>query len=211
MTQPSSPDEPAGGTLAFLARFLRNPRGIGAIAPSGPALAARMAAGLGEGQRVLELGGGTGRITRAILAAGVRPQDLTVIERDPLFVELLRRQFPVARVLRHSAFELAGLAAQGPFDAIISGLPLVNFTPREHAALLAGAFEVLAPDGFLRQFTYRPRCPLAPDVLAEAGAQSRYEGMVLANMPPAFIYRIEPAAPGRNGAPGQNADTTPPR
>lgn len=181
----------AGGGL--LRAFLRNPRGIGAIAPSGAVLAQAMARGLAPGMKVLELGGGTGTLTAGILAAGVAGKDLTVLEIDAGFAAGLKARFPAARILGHSAFELETLPGIERFDAVVSGLPLVNMTAAQHAALLRGIFACTSPGGTLRQFTYRPRCPIAAATLKAARARAAYEGMALRNLPPAFVYRIERA------------------
>ncbi len=52
--------------IEFLQAFLKNPAKVGAIAPSSPELAQKMVRGLApnEGNIVLELGVGTGAITK---------------------------------------------------------------------------------------------------------------------------------------------------
>src|SRR5271165_6980183 len=84
----------------FFAPFLRDPLGIGAVAPSSAAVARAMADGLTLERpgMVLELGGGTGSVTRALLAAGCPPERLVVIERETALARVLRRRFPAARV-----------------------------------------------------------------------------------------------------------------
>lgn len=82
----------------FLRQLLTNPRQVSAIAPSSPRLARAMAEGLGpRSGRVVEFGPGTGRLTEAILAAGVAPRDLTLFEMSEDFVTHLRRRFPGSR------------------------------------------------------------------------------------------------------------------
>ena len=51
---------------------------------------------------VVELGPGTGAVTGALLAAGVAPHRLIVIERDGAFMEKLKADFPGALLLRAS-------------------------------------------------------------------------------------------------------------
>jgi len=180
--------------LKFIWQFVRNPRSVGAIAPSGPVLSGKMAAGLTPQSRVLELGGGTGTLTRGIAAAGVDGDNLTVIEMNLDFIRSLRQQFPGARVVDHSAFEIETLPEEvGDLDAVVSGLPLVNMSRDNHRAIMRGAFTRLKPGGCYRQFTYRPRCPIGDDVLEEFGLKATYETMALRNIPPAFVYRIERA------------------
>lgn len=182
------------GTASFIWQFLRNPKSVGAIAPSGKVLAGKMAAGLGAASRVLELGGGTGTLTQAIVAAGVPQPNLTVIEMNPDFIRSLTARFPDAYVVDHSAFEIETLPADASnLDAVISGLPLVNMSPDNHRAIMRGAFSRLGDGGFYRQFTYKPKCPISQTVLNEFGLTAHYEGMALRNAPPAFVYRIERA------------------
>ena len=194
MTVISSADAKAS-PLAFLKAFLRNPKSIGAVAPSGQVLAGLMARGLGEGHRVLELGGGTGTLTRGLARAGVTGERLNVIEMNPDFIQSLRAQFPGARVHDHSAFEIDTLPDDvRDLDAVISGLPLVNMSGDNHRAIMRGSFARLKQGGYYRQFTYKPRCPISQEVLDEFGLKATYEGMALRNIPPAFVYRIERAA-----------------
>ena len=73
----------------ILKLWLKNPMKIGTVAPSSPELASAMARqippGVAQGDGyVVELGGGTGPVTRAILKAGVPPDRLIVLERDPV-------------------------------------------------------------------------------------------------------------------------------
>jgi phosphatidylethanolamine/phosphatidyl-N-methylethanolamine N-methyltransferase len=52
---------------------------------------------------VVELGPGTGAVTRALVERGVDPARLTLVEADPAFCALLRRRWPTARVLQTDA------------------------------------------------------------------------------------------------------------
>jgi len=180
--------------LRFIWQFLRSPKSVGAIAPSGAVLSGKMAAGLSAGSKVLELGGGTGTLTRGLVDAGVTGTDLTVIEMNPDFIRTLGQQFAGARIVDHSAFEIETLPDEvSDLDAVVSGLPLVNMSRDNHRAIMRGTFTRLKPGGYYRQFTYRPRCPIGDDVLKEFGLKAVYEGMALRNIPPAFVYRIERA------------------
>ncbi|MGD1933877.1 MAG: class I SAM-dependent methyltransferase [Candidatus Phaeomarinobacter sp.] len=193
MTDISEPPKKSS-PLKFIWQFIRDPKSVGAIAPSGAVLSGKMAAGLTRQSKVLELGGGTGTLTRGIAAAGVEGGNLTVIEMNPDFIRSLKQQFPGARVIDHSAFEIENLPDEvSELDAVISGLPLVNMSRDNHRAIMRGAFTRLKPGGCYRQFTYRPRCPIGDDVMQEFGLKATYEAMALRNIPPAFVYRIERA------------------
>src|SRR3954468_2931891 len=89
--------EPAA-TALFLKRWLRGPLAMGAVVPSGRLLAEALAlTALGEmagrDGHVIELGAGTGEVTKALLAAGIPPARLALVERDPELAAFLRRHF----------------------------------------------------------------------------------------------------------------------
>jgi phosphatidylethanolamine/phosphatidyl-N-methylethanolamine N-methyltransferase len=191
-----STPEPQGHTPDDFGRFFRswvkNPLAIGAFAPSGRLLAKRMAAGLDERARVIELGAGTGTVTQALLDAGVKPKNLYLLERDEHFLEILARRFPDCPRVAGDALHLADHFAdsRGSFDFVISGLPLLLFTPRQRRQLIGQVFEVLKPNGVLHQFTYGGRCPLDRELRNELGIERSLIGFAALNLPPAFVYRF---------------------
>lgn len=176
----------------FLRSWLNDPLAVGAVAPSGRALARSMSRELSPGHRVVELGPGTGIVTREILARGVLPGDLVLVERCEGFAEHLEREHPAVTVLRGDATEpQAGLAPlRGTFDFIVSGLPLVLFSREQKLRLLEECFGLLREQGALIQFTYGGRCPVARRDLERRGLFAKCIGFIALNMPPAFIYRI---------------------
>ncbi len=141
---------------------------------------------------ILELGPGTGVFTRALLARGVAEEDLVLVESGPEFLGTLRREFPRARLLGINA---AKLRSTPLFDArkagaAISGLPLLAMPTHKVAAILLGVFEQLEDGGALYQFTYGPRAPVPRRLLEQLGLQAVRMRTVLANLPPASVYRI---------------------
>ena len=185
----------------FLQQWLRNPLRTAAIMPSGPDLAAAMLAELPDGtRRVIELGGGTGALTKALFARGIAASDLLVLELNEALHAQLQRRFPKARVLLGDARNLPALAsefvAQAPADAIVSGLGLLSMRPALQEEILSAAFACLRADGVFVQFTYGPSAPVHEDVVAALGLRVRRGGFVLRNLPPATVYVYErgPAA-----------------
>lgn len=180
----------ASDTALFLARLLRNPRRVSAIAPSSPFLARAMAAGLGPHTgRVVEFGPGTGSLTRAILARGVAPGDLALFELDGRFAERLRADFPGVTVRNEPADAAAALVPPG-VGAVVSGLPLLSMPGPVRAAIARAAFAILAPGAPFVQFTYGPRPPLTDDIVADLGLAVETGPKVWANLPPARVYRF---------------------
>ncbi len=188
----SSPP-PVAAQLAFLRSLMANPAKVGAIAPSGPALARMMTIEASpHSGLVVELGPGTGVFTCHLRARGVAENRLLLVETDRDFAAMLQRRYPAARVIRADAARLIGheMAAPGSVGLVVSGLPLLNMSPRQVMRVLGGAFALLRADGGLYQFTYRPRCPVAPAILDRLGLTATRVGSALLNAPPAWVYRI---------------------
>lgn len=171
---------------------LARPRSVGAIAPSSPALARAIAAQIDPilPGKVLELGPGTGVVTQAILAMGVEPERLVMIEYDPHFAQALAQRFARAQVITGDAFDLAktlGPGSSAPFAAIVSGLPLLNQPPERRKALMENALDRLLPGAPLIQFSYG----LKPPVLGTLKAPVQLGAFVWRNLPPArvWVYR----------------------
>jgi phospholipid N-methyltransferase len=180
-------------TLLFLKSWLRDPSRIGAVAPSGRALAKLITADLTPSDKtIIELGPGTGAFTEALIARGIEEHRLALIEADPDFARTLKLRFPAASVLAMDATDLGEVAAlfDRPADAIISGLPLLSMANDTVEAILSGAFRHLRPGGSLYQFTYVPRCPVPWRVMYELGLEAHHLGSAWVNLPPAFVYRL---------------------
>jgi phosphatidylethanolamine/phosphatidyl-N-methylethanolamine N-methyltransferase len=189
---------PLRRNLGFLRRWLQNPRAVGAVVPSSRSLASAMAAeiDLTAPGAVVELGGGTGNVTAALLQAGVPPQDIAVVERDPVFARVIAARFPQVRVLQGDAAELRRLlreAGIGPVKAVISGLPLLSIPDRICLRIIAEATGALTGDGVLVQFTYGPASPVSRRILARVGLEARRTSWVVDNFPPASVWRYRPA------------------
>lgn len=184
--------------LKFFRAWLKDPLRVAAVSPSSRELAAKMLAQLpANTRRVIELGGGTGAITAAILEhGGIAPQDLLVLELGEELHAHLSRRFPDARIVMGDAREVAAIARrtgfldEGPVDAVISGLGLLAMPKATQRAILKGAFDALGPHGRFIQFTYGPVVPVAAEVLAELDLSSRRSGFTLRNIPPATVYTI---------------------
>ena len=102
---------PAARTWLFFRRWLANPLEMGSMVPSSPALGRRVADAVRAGPSgvVVELGAGTGAITRAMIAGGIAPSRLVVVEIVPEMAEVLRAAFPGVTVLCGDAWRLPSL------------------------------------------------------------------------------------------------------
>jgi phosphatidylethanolamine/phosphatidyl-N-methylethanolamine N-methyltransferase len=174
----------------FVSKLIRNPRRISAVAPSSRQLAKAMAEGLGpETGRVVELGAGTGRLTRAILEAGVAPHDLTIFEVDRTFADHLRKTFPGCTIQNLGAEQVDQLVQPG-VGAVVSGLPLLSMPLLVRMEILRAATRVLAPGAPFIQFTYGPKPPISALTARRLGLRIEPGRQVWVNLPPARIYRL---------------------
>ena len=86
-------------------RFLRNPVQVGALCPSSRGLCRMMVShvGMESAGVIVELGPGTGVITREIVRKMPENARLIAIELDEALCGLLRQQFPEITVCNDSA------------------------------------------------------------------------------------------------------------
>lgn len=189
----------ANSALTFFREWVRNPSGMAAVTPSGRQLAALMVTQLPhDARRVVELGGGTGAFTRALLHHGIRPDGLMVVELNEALHRYLRERFPRVHVVRADARDVREAARRcgvlderGTVDAVISGLGMLSMPRDTQREILRAAFSVLPAEGRFVQFTYGPRSPVPRELLEELHLKVRRGGTAWRNVPPAnvFVYQ----------------------
>ena len=196
--------QPKKTTLADSARFLsqwfRNPGVVGAVAPSGPALAKTMASyvDLARGGPIVELGPGTGPVTKALLARGIPADRLLLVEYETRFCRMLAERYPGVKIVQGDAYGLKATLAghvNGEVATVISSLPLLNRPERDRVELLHQAFDLMGPDGLFIQFTYG--LAISPMPVHAHGLAGAFVGKGsapdLLNIPPARVWRYRRA------------------
>jgi phosphatidylethanolamine/phosphatidyl-N-methylethanolamine N-methyltransferase len=173
----------------FLKSWLENPLKTGAVAPSGKALATRMAASIDPSLPgpIVELGPGTGPVTQALLARGIDPKRLYLVEYSQDFVTLLRQRFPGVNVIRGDAYALTETLRphlSQPAAAVVSSLPLLTRPERVRLRLLQAAFNLMLPASPFVQFTYMNSSPVPLNDSFEASVSRR----IWKNLPPARVW-----------------------
>lgn len=176
--------------VRFIRTWMEKPLSIGAVAPSSRVLARAMAAYVDPASKgpIIELGPGTGPVTEALVAQGIDPSRLILLEFDPDFCRLLRQRYPTAAVVQGDAYSLArvlGGHLAAPAAAVVSGLPLFTKPVKTRLKLIHEAFALMMPGAPFVQFTYAtvPPIPKALDrVRAEASER------IWMNIPPARIW-----------------------
>lgn len=180
--------------LDFLAAWVKKPRQTASVVPSSRYLARLMVAQINpqDDGRVLELGGGTGVFTRAILETGLTPDKLEVVEINPAFARGLRRHFPHVSILETPAqiVSTATAGSPGDYQTVVSGLPLLAMDRYMHFDILSESFRMLRPGGSFVQFTYSMRPPVNRDVMEALGLDVVRAGQTVRNFPPATVFRF---------------------
>jgi phosphatidylethanolamine/phosphatidyl-N-methylethanolamine N-methyltransferase len=181
----------------FWRALMRSPTGVGAVAPSSGALAAQMvrSAGIGPDHVVVELGAGTGPMTRALVDAHPHNK-LLVLEPDPGLAAACRERVPEADVVEAFAQDLPALMASRGYaraDRVVSSLPFAAWSDELQRAVLDAVLQVMAPDGRMVTFTYvhgpwLPAGRRVKQLLDERFARVSSSPVVWGNVPPAFVY-----------------------
>ncbi len=184
--------------MTFIQQWWKNPLAMSSVAPSGRQLASLMVDALPAGaRRVVELGAGTGAITRALVDRPAGADHLLVVEMNPVLHEILLQEFPCVRVACGDARQLDELLLQhgafepGHGDAVVSSLGLLPMPVSVQRTIMAAAFEAMHPEGVFVQYTYGLAPPVAPEVAEDLGLRCERLGTAWLNLPPArvFVYR----------------------
>jgi phosphatidylethanolamine/phosphatidyl-N-methylethanolamine N-methyltransferase len=183
--------------LKFFKGWIDKPKTVGSIVPTSSIAARRMASVVNpdSGLPVLELGPGTGVITRAILALGVKPENLYSIEYSDDFVRHLTAQFPGVNIIKGDAFDLDATLGDKRgmvFDSVVSGVPLLNFPVAQRIRYIEDLLGRIPAGRPIMQLTYGPLSPVPP---GRGNYKVEHYDFVLRNIPPTqlWVYR-RPAA-----------------
>ncbi len=176
--------------VRFLCNWMGRPLTPGAVSPSGKALTKLMASFVdpADPRPVVELGPGTGVVTKALLDRGVSPERLVSIEFNPDFCALLRKRFSGVNIIQGDAYTLGETlkgTVDGEISAVVSSLPLFTRPPEMRRALILEALGRMPAGRPLIQFSYA----LVPPVPAEPGLFTvEHTHWVVMNLPPARVW-----------------------
>jgi phosphatidylethanolamine/phosphatidyl-N-methylethanolamine N-methyltransferase len=176
--------------VRFLKSWIDNPLRVGAVMPSGKYLARAMARAVDPSVPgpIIELGPGTGPVTEALVARGIAPDRLVLVEYDADFCARLRLRFPTATVVQGDAYHLAQTLAgllPVPAAAVVSSLPLTTKPDRVCIQLAQDAFSLMRPGAPFVQFTYGVTSPVPRRI---AGMSAQDSPRVWRNVPPARVW-----------------------
>lgn len=172
----------------FLKQVVTRPTEVVSVAPSSKALAQRMAEAVPDGVgQVVELGAGTGKITRALIDVGIAEDSIHSFEINDVFFDHLGRNFPTVDVIQDRAENLGDHGIED-IKAVVSGLPLLSMDVAMQRAIVGAAFEALRPGGVFIQFTYGVVPSVCKTVRQELNLGWTRSQRIWGNLPPATSY-----------------------
>lgn len=179
--------------IRFFKGMMQGPKTVGSIVPTSSITARKMASVINphSGLPVLELGPGTGAITKAILGRGVKPEKLVAVEYSTDFYEHLVRLYPGVNFINGDAFNLdktLGSMTDQTFDSVVSAVPLLNFPMQARIALLESLLDRLPAGRPVVQISYGP---VSPIIARPDRYHIQHFDFIVRNIPPAqlWIYR----------------------
>ena len=186
---------------SLFSSFIKNPRQVGACCPSGEALCREIVDNMDlvNANLVVELGPGTGAITKYLIEKMVDPGKLLCVELNPNFVEQLQINYPKSSFVCDSASNLPNILKdkQLPLaDIVLSGLPWAIFPEGLQTEILTAVYNSMNVGGQFVTFAY------IQGLLMPAGKRFRNKLNVLfnkietsriiwKNFPPAIVYRCQ--------------------
>jgi phosphatidylethanolamine/phosphatidyl-N-methylethanolamine N-methyltransferase len=194
MSSHAVPESKVTNAGLFFRRWLANPLQMGSIIPSSRTLCARIArhVEVAADEYVLELGAGTGVVTKAMLDRGIPPERIIVVEIVPEMAEHLRQVLPGVNVICGDAFAVKDSLRPEWIHKIgtaICGIPLVMLPLAQQQAFV-DAVEAVAPGKGFLLLTY---CITSPLPYRKLGLDATRLEWVPMNFPPASVWRYTPA------------------
>lgn len=183
--------------IQFLQAFLKSPLKTGSITPSSSELAQAMAEGLEPHSEniIIELGVGTGSLTKALQELVKDDKSYLGVEINSKFVRALRREFPNLKFVCGDATRLSELHKQsglGKVGCIISGIPFVSLPNEVGEAILTEVCKFMdAGNCMFRTFQYAHGYYMPSAVKLRAFMRQRYgraekSELIMKNVPPAY-------------------------
>lgn len=175
----------------FFKRWLKEPKQLGTLAPISKKLA-RVACNFLKDPaclKVVELGAGTGRLTRALINYGVKAENLTAVELDQTFCSFLKSSLPKINVIQGDAARLSNLLDSsliGEVDVIYSVIPLMYLEPEMREKILRQGLAVLKPSGKFYHVCYTPISPFRKN----KEIKSKRLASAWLNLPPGFVWEF---------------------
>jgi len=182
--------------IEFLQAFLKNPTKVGSIAPSSPELARAMIDGIEPGPEnvVVELGVGTGAITKYLQSTVPDDRSYLGIELDGSLVRRLRKNFPDMEIVRGNAANMRAIHQRtglGKVGTIICCLPFVSLPNEVGEEILREVDKFMQEGCTFRTFQYAhgyyfPSAIKLREFMRDRYGRSKRSPLIVKNVPPAY-------------------------
>jgi phospholipid N-methyltransferase len=182
--------------IQFLQAFIKNPLKVGAITPSSPELASKMIEGIvpGDDNVVLELGVGTGAITKFLQEIVPDEKSYLGIELDGNLVKSLRTKFSDMKIVRGNACDLEKIhqkSGVGKVGYIICCLPFVSLPNEVGEKILSEIDKFMQQGCMFRTFQYAhgyymPSAIKLREYMRKRYGKSKRSKLIVKNVPPAY-------------------------
>lgn len=179
----------------FFRRWLRHPFRLGTFAPISRKFADYATSHLPTSVRgpVVEIGAGTGRLTRALLRKIPSHQGFGAIELDSELCAFLTKTLPDIKAIEGDASHIAHLIPKewiGQVGAVVSVVPLMYLPFEQRKEMIENCFSIMHAGGVFLQVTYSARSPIQGlDELCGRPLQAKRIGALWKNFPPGFVWR----------------------
>ena len=195
-------------SITFLWRFLQHPHQIGAIAPSSNKLAEALLARIpvGANRHILEVGAGTGAVTKHLVQRMLPGDRLDVIELDADLAGKLQNYYHGMRGVRVYHGSILQWSPGCKYDAIVAGVPFNAMKCNQVKAIFERYHALLKENGVLSYFSYAGLPDIKEAFLQDKekedfqsiqaflADQQRTHGIdrvtVMANLPPAHVHYL---------------------
>jgi phosphatidylethanolamine/phosphatidyl-N-methylethanolamine N-methyltransferase len=182
--------------IQFLQAFLKSPLKVGAIAPSSPELARMMLDGVkpNDDNIIIELGVGTGAITKYIKDVIPDERSYLGIELDPRLVRSLHYKYPDLNIVCGNARDISRIHKEsglGKVGYVLCCLPFVTLPGEVAKGILSEVDDFMDEGCMFRAFQYAHGYYSPAALKLRAYMRNRYgvshrSKLVVKNVPPAY-------------------------
>lgn len=182
-------------TMFFFMQFLRSPGKTGSICPSSRFLSHTIANMALENNTshglIVDLGAGSGIISRTLLEYGVPPERILAVDISEYFKKVFNKHCPDLELYIGDARNLSKIISTYfpalPIQAIISSLPLRNMSNKIISEIMLEISSIIhKKGGILIQYTY---ALWMHSLLEQFGFIAIEKKYVFLNIPPAYVEK----------------------
>ena len=192
----ASGTRPRSASWLHFWRFVTHPNRFASIIPSSRTLSRLVADQVCrfKGEYVVELGAGTGVVTRALLASGIPANKLIAVEIDAQMARFLRDTYPDVSVIEGDALNLGKIlppSVIGNVGTVVCGIPASLLPLEQERELVTAIFSLMPAGRRLLAYSYRLASPLPEEKLGLLGERLVF---TLRNIPPVSVWGYVPQA-----------------